>query len=147
MTDPKELVTRLRDRTVTELPEDWKKGRKCPDCGAAANRPKCAWDKGGACPRHEPENYDPNPYVEVPDPLCVEAADYIERASAENKRLRDALDQSRIALDDWVNTYAPEFCDAARVEEARARIRQHGTLGYVATVQEQNRRALENSHE
>ena len=50
-------------------------------------------------------------------------------------------------MDDWVNTYAPEFCDAARVEESRARIRQHGTLGYVATVQEQNRRALENSHE
>ena len=83
MTDPKELVTRLRARTVTELPKDWQNGRKCPDCGAAANRPKCAWDKGGACPRHEPENYDPNPYVEVPDPLCVEAADYIERASAE----------------------------------------------------------------
>ena len=70
-----------------------------------------------------------------------------EKAEAENERLREALDQSRIALDDWVNTYAPEFCDAARVEEARARIRQHGTLGYVATVQEQNRRALENSHE
>lgn len=62
---------------------------------------------------------------------------------ATKKELREALIRSKIAIDDWFNTYAPEFCDEMRVAEARARIRKHGgTLAYVADIQEQNKEAL-----
>ncbi len=47
------------------------------------------------------------------------------------------------ALDDWLNTYASEFCDEARVKEAGGRIMEEGgTLAYIADVQEQNHKAL-----
>lgn len=26
---------------------------RCPECGVNALRPKCMWELGGACPRHE----------------------------------------------------------------------------------------------
>lgn len=45
----------------------------------------------------------------------------------------DALNQAEEALNTWVNTYAPEHCDAAHVEAARARLREHGTLWYIAS--------------
>jgi len=62
---------------------------------------------------------------------------------ATKKELRAALDRSRIAIDDWLNTYASEFCDEERVKEAGTRIREGGgTLAYIADVQEQNREAL-----
>jgi len=48
-----------------------------------------------------------------------------------------------VALDDWINTYASEMCDKARVEEAWKRIKDEGgTLAYIADVQERNRKAL-----
>lgn len=53
-----------------------------------------------------------------------------------------ALERSMVAIDDWLNTYAAELCDDARVAEARRRIGEYGTLSYIATVQEQNRAAL-----
>ena len=54
-----------------------------------------------------------------------------------------ALERSSTALDDWLNTYAPDLCDAARVKEARQRIRDgHGTLAYIAGLQEQLRAAI-----
>lgn len=59
--------------------------------------------------------------------------------------LTKALEQSMIALDDWLNTYADDHCDAKRVAEARARIAEYGTIGYIAHVQEINRRALRDS--
>ncbi len=62
---------------------------------------------------------------------------------ATKKQLREALDRSRVAIDDWLNTYASEFCDEERVAEAGTRIRESGgTLAYIADVQEQNREAL-----
>ena len=65
------------------------------------------------------------------------------RESGRERRLRAALDRSRIAIDDWLNTYASEFCDEARVAEAGKRIRDEGgTLAYIADVQQQNREAL-----
>ena len=57
-------------------------------------------------------------------------------------RLRTALQQSMTALDDWLNTYAADQCDADRVEEARQRIMQYGTIGYIAHVQAANRAAM-----
>lgn len=57
--------------------------------------------------------------------------------------LREALERSRVAIDDWLNIHAPEFCDEARVAEARERIHAHGaTLAYITDVQQQTRAAL-----
>jgi len=48
------------------------------------------------------------------------------------------------ALDDWINTYASEFCGADRVAAAGKRIMdQGGTLAYIADIQEENRKALD----
>lgn len=67
--------------------------------------------------------------------LCRDAADEIER-------LRATIKRSMIAIDDWLNTYASDLCDDARVAEAHARIGEMGTLAYIADVQQQNRAAL-----
>lgn len=65
-----------------------------------------------------------------------------ERLMAENERLRFAVLQSIIAIDDWLNLYAEAMCDAKRVAEARERINAQGTIGYIADVQKINRTAL-----
>ena len=49
-------------------------------------------------------------------------------------RLRNAVNTAIVALDDWINIYAEEFCNAKRVAEAKARINARGTLAYVADV-------------
>lgn len=64
------------------------------------------------------------------------------KESALERRLRDALTRSTIALDTWLNTYAPELCDPDKVEESAKRLRSCGTLAYIADVQAQNRKAL-----
>lgn len=64
------------------------------------------------------------------------------KGSAVERELRAALKRSMTALDDWLNTYASEFCDEKRVMEAHARLDERGTLAYIADVQEKNRRAL-----
>lgn len=56
--------------------------------------------------------------------------------------LREALQRSIVAIDDWLNTYASDLCDPKHVEEAENRIGEYGTLAYIANVQEQNRAAL-----
>jgi hypothetical protein len=53
-----------------------------------------------------------------------------------------AVEKSQIALDDWLNLYASEFCSEIRVEAARRRTNEHGTIGYIADVQVGNRAAL-----
>ena len=58
-----------------------------------------------------------------------------------------ALRRSMVALDDWLNTYAEEFCDEQRVKEARERIKEFGTIGYIAEVQQQNHAALSSTGE
>ncbi len=76
-----DLIKRLRDRKKSVLPKDWQKGRKCPECHYDATRPKCAFEMGGSCPRHDPANYDDdeNPiYQYIPEPLCNEAAYALE---------------------------------------------------------------------
>lgn len=65
-----------------------------------------------------------------------------EEVEADNERLRTALKRSMIAIDDWLNTEAEELCDEERVKQARARIAEWGTIGYIADVQAQNRKAL-----
>jgi len=61
----------------------------------------------------------------------------------DTKILSDALDAAIVALDDWTNTYAPDFCDEARVAEAKKRISQYGTVFYIATVIQQCKQAKE----
>lgn len=74
-----DLVQRLNKRTVKILPADWQKGRKCPDegCGASADRPKCFFELGPSCPRHDPDAYEPPAWVISPDKDCKAAADAI----------------------------------------------------------------------
>lgn len=62
----------------------------------------------------------------------------------ERERLRSALQEAIIALDDWTNSYAPEFCNPERVKEAQDRIYEYGTIGYIASVVTRCREALEN---
>lgn len=51
-----------------------------------------------------------------------------------------ALDTSRVAIDDWLNTYAHDMCDEKRFKEARDRIYKNGgTIAYIARIQEHNR--------
>lgn|SRR5690606_33651388 len=63
----------------------------------------------------------------------------------EIEQLRSALNAAVIALDDWTNLYASEFCDEERVKEAQARIEQYGTLYYIASVVKKSRDALKDT--
>ena len=73
----------------------------------------------------------------------AQAADKeITTKDAELARLREALERSVLALDDWLNVYAEELCDKDRVAQAKSRIKSYGTVGYIASVQQQNREAL-----
>lgn len=57
---------------------------------------------------------------------------------------RELLQDCATALDTWVCTYAPEFCDESAVEAARKRIwDEGGTLGYIADLRQRIREALE----
>ena len=56
--------------------------------------------------------------------------------------LQAALETSITAIDDWLNLYASDLCDEQRVQEARDRVFEHGTLWYIATTQKKNREAL-----
>jgi hypothetical protein len=89
------VVERLRARTVDALPANWQKGLKCPDCDASADRPKCFFEKGAGCPRHDPHEYDPSPFVRKPDALSTEAADALTTLAAECAALREERDAWR----------------------------------------------------
>jgi hypothetical protein len=56
--------------------------------------------------------------------------------------LEGALRSSVVAIDDWLHSYAGEFCDEVHVEETAKRLSEYGTIGYIANVQEKNRAAL-----
>jgi hypothetical protein len=92
------LIERLRARTNRSLPKDWQKGRNCPECDVGAERPKCFYDLGGSCPRHDPNNYEPSPYVMVPDALCQEAADTVERLERALTFYRDEAEALQSAM-------------------------------------------------
>jgi hypothetical protein len=87
---------------------------------------------------------------------------YKERGEARGQSVRDltqqlaagmvemlagALRTSMVALDDWLNIFASEFCDKQRVKEAYARINAEGTIAYLSGIQESNRTALSNLNE
>lgn len=76
-----------------------------------------------------------DPKIAFPDEMAREAYATIVA-------LQYALSQSMVALDDWINVYAPEFCNENRVAEARKRVHQYGTLAYIADTQQINRNAM-----
>lgn len=68
---------------------------------------------------------------------------------AENARLiaaapdlLEALEVALLCIDDEVNVYAPEMCDAARVREAQSRHAEGGTLHYYARTISKARAAI-----
>lgn len=97
---------------------------------------------------------EPNPWsvTEFPDltdeeraaaaaPSTPVAAEEIDH---ESSRTLNALKIASMAIDDWLNTYASEFCADARVQEAHSRIDQYGgTVAYIAEVQFHVRSAME----
>jgi hypothetical protein len=52
-----------------------------------------------------------------------------------------AIDAAILALDDWINTYAEDFCDEAKVAEAKARLNAQGTIAYLTDTVKQCREA------
>ena len=54
-----------------------------------------------------------------------------------------AAEKAQEAMNVWVNTYAPEFCDKEHVENSRKIISESGgTLAYIADINEQIHEAL-----
>jgi hypothetical protein len=69
------------------------------------------------------------------------AAQYKAALEAEREKvngLREALERSVVALDDWTHTYAPELCNPVAVKDAWGRINERGTLYYIAEIQQAN---------
>ena len=67
----------------------------------------------------------------------------LAQAQQREGRLVKALEASDIALVDWLNIYACDYCDAERVKEAKERIRnENGTLAYIASIHKANKAAL-----
>jgi hypothetical protein len=57
--------------------------------------------------------------------------------------LRNALDNSKTAIDDWICMYASDMCAENHVAEAYERVsRNGGTLAYTADINAANRNAL-----
>lgn len=62
--------------------------------------------------------------------------------NTDKESLCKALDAVILALDDWTNTYASDFCDETRVVEAWKRIKDNGgTIAYIADTVQQCREA------
>jgi hypothetical protein len=79
------------------------------------------------------------------DALIHDNAQYVQRDTkrlAEVEELRKALFRSMAALDDWLADFADTESKPERVTEARNRIMEYGTIGYIANVQQQNRAAM-----
>ena len=58
------------------------------------------------------------------------------------KPVIEALRKDMTGIEDWLNEYAEEFCDAKRVAEAKERIHKRGTLGYLSELLTQSKKAL-----
>jgi len=58
---------------------------------------------------------------------------------------RKSIEESITALDDWILTYASEWCDENKVKEARERIYKNGgTIGYIAIIRDRLENVLGN---
>ncbi len=71
----------------------------------------------------------------------------IDKERLQLKVLREAMETAIIAIDDFVNIYAEEYCDPGRVEEARQRMNENGTLYYASSILKQCKSALKENNE
>lgn len=82
----------------------------------------------------------------LPESLCPISFNIVARLDDAEQQLttmRDALEQSTLALAAWLHQYASAFCEEAEVARHTTRIADHGgTLAYIATVTRANRQAL-----
>lgn len=70
----------------------------------------------------------------------------IRKMATRIEALEAALRNSMTAIDDWLHVYAYDMCDEADVRNSHKRIaNEGGTLSYIASVQQQNRQALESN--
>jgi hypothetical protein len=60
----------------------------------------------------------------------------------ENAALRSALEAAMQGINDWLHLYAPDECREDRVAEAKKRVHEHGTLAYIAGLNEKAHKAL-----
>lgn len=60
----------------------------------------------------------------------------------ENAALRSALEAALQGINDWLHLYAPDECRADRVAEAQRRVHEHGTLAYIAGLNQTINEAL-----
>lgn len=58
------------------------------------------------------------------------------------ENLEKALRRSNQVMDDWIVTYASEFCSQEQREATRGRIKNIGTLAYIAIQVGHNRELL-----
>lgn len=70
-----------------------------------------------------------------------------ETIARDRNSVRTALQTAMTALDDWSCTYAPEFCDPKRVQEAKNRLSDQGTLYYIAATLAQCRKAMKENND
>lgn len=79
-----------------------------------------------------------------PEPFSAQAGEdrAFKMIDEDRNSTQTALQSAITALDDWLNTYASEFCDPQRVEEAQTRLQEHGTIAYITDVTTQCRAAL-----
>jgi len=61
---------------------------------------------------------------------------------SETDKKTEALIKCKEALDVWINTYAPEFCDEEDVKWAREQLYDCGTLCYIGRVSQMVDEAL-----
>ena len=53
---------------------------------------------------------------------------------ADKEVLLAAINAAILALDDWANMYAEEFCNEAKVAESKVRLNEYGTVWYIAST-------------
>lgn len=52
----------------------------------------------------------------------------------QTRELKESLAEAVQGLDDWTATYAPEFCGHEMVQGAQNRLREYGTIAYIANI-------------
>jgi len=72
----------------------------------------------------------------------VKNGEYVKELEQKLEKCKEVLERNKLALDDWLNTFASEYCDPDRVAQAKSRIMQYGTVGYIAEIQQENRALL-----
>lgn len=81
---------------------------------------------------------DPIKYHKLDMDDANKAADILIAEALKVKEQRDellsALETALLCIEDEVNLYAPDMCDAERVAEAKARHGEGGTLYYYAVA-------------